>query len=77
MQTTPIRPDEVEEIIREDSAPLYGNAGTGYGEKIPTSYMLKLKGFPRPRRVYVRNYGNAGTAYIIFGGDEYNVEGVL
>jgi hypothetical protein len=35
---------------------------TGYGSRIPSSYMVKYNG--RWRRVYVCIYGNAGTAYI-------------
>lgn len=35
---------------------------TGYGPQIPTRYMIQWEG--RWRRVYVANYGNAGTAYI-------------
>lgn len=35
---------------------------TGYGAAIPSRYMVKYNG--RWRRVYVRQYGNAGTAYI-------------
>ena len=35
---------------------------TGYGARIPSRYMVKHNG--RWRRVYVCQYGNAGTAYI-------------
>jgi hypothetical protein len=35
---------------------------TGYGRKIPSTYMVKWKG--RWRRVYVACYSNSGTAYI-------------
>ena len=35
---------------------------TGYGSRIPTRYMVKFKG--RWRRVYCRQYSNAGTLYI-------------
>ena len=49
--------------------PRGGNNGTGYGPKIPTPYMLQSYG-PRPvwRRVYVVNYGNAGSAYVNISG---------
>ncbi len=40
---------------------------TGYGSRIPTEHMVKH--FGRWRRVYVANYGNAGTAYIGKPGD--------
>lgn len=35
---------------------------SGYGGRIPAPYMVHWKG--RWRRVYVAQYGNAGTAYI-------------
>ena len=35
---------------------------TGYGARIPSPYMVQHNG--RMRRVYVCQYGNAGTAYI-------------
>jgi hypothetical protein len=35
---------------------------SGYGRRIPSRYMVRHNG--RWRRVYVCQYGNAGTAYI-------------
>jgi|TARA_R110002033_G_scaffold90267_1_gene140273 hypothetical protein len=35
---------------------------TGYGRRIPSTFMVKFKN--RWRRVYVAIYSNAGTAYI-------------
>lgn len=54
---------------RITEAPLSGQAIRGYGRKIPTGYMLQSYG-PGPvwRRVYVVNYGNAGSAYVLVGG---------
>lgn len=45
------------------------NSATGYGPKIPTAYMVRSFG-PGPvwRRVYVVNYGNAGSAYVSIAG---------
>lgn len=37
-------------------------SATGYGAKIPTRYMVRFG--PRWRRVYMAQFGNAGTAYI-------------
>jgi len=37
---------------------------SGYGKKIPTSYMVKLPGSPRWRRVYCCTFSNAGTCYV-------------
>lgn len=48
--------------VRETKAPPSGRSVTGYGPKIATPYLVKWEG--RWRRVYVANYGNAGTAYI-------------
>jgi hypothetical protein len=43
--------------------PLSGQAIKGYGPKIPTCYMVRTRGpAPKWRRVYVVNYGNAGSA---------------
>jgi hypothetical protein len=47
--------------------PVTGNTVTGYGPKIPLPYMLRTRG-PGSKwlRVYVVNYGNAGSAYVIW-----------
>lgn len=47
---------------RETKAPRGGQTQTGYGPRIPTAYLVQWAG--RWRRVYVANYGNAGSAYI-------------
>lgn len=47
--------------VRETEAPRHRSA-TGYGPRIPTPYMVKWEG--RWRRVYVAQFGNAGSAYI-------------
>jgi hypothetical protein len=52
----------VEVELRETEAPRSGQTLTGYGARLPTSYMVRFNG--RWRRVYVANWGNAGTAYI-------------
>lgn len=46
---------------------------TGYGRKIPTRYQVKFESGrdfigPRWHRVYVMQYGNAGSAYILVRG---------
>lgn len=48
--------------VREVQAPRSGQTQTGYGARIPSPYQVQWEG--RWRRVYVANYGNAGTAYI-------------
>ena len=51
---------------RRTPAPASGQTRSGYGGKIPTSVMINYDG--RWHRVYVMQYSNAGTAYIIQGG---------
>lgn len=48
--------------LRETDRPQWGLTATGYGNKIPSVYMVQWEG--RWRRVYVCQYGNVGTAYI-------------
>jgi hypothetical protein len=38
---------------------------SGYGRKIPTSYMVKLPGGKRWRRVYCCIFSNIGTCYVL------------
>ena len=47
---------------------------TGYGKKIPTSYMVKLNN--RWLRVYCAIYSNIGTMYIISKGEKIIFNGV-
>ena len=42
---------------------------SGYGRKIPTSYMVKLPDSPRWRRVYCCIFSNSGTCYVTKGKD--------
>lgn len=41
---------------------------TGYGKKIPTTRVLHL--FGRRCRIYVDQFSNAGTAYIVYQGEK-------
>lgn len=41
---------------------------TGYGKKIPTTRVLHL--FGRRYRIYVDQFSNAGTAYIVYQGEK-------
>jgi len=43
-------------------------SASGYGRKLPTSWMLEVDG--RWRRVYVMQWSNAGSAYVVVGGEE-------
>jgi hypothetical protein len=49
-------------------APLNRSA-TGYGPKIPTRYMVRIGA--RWHRVYMMQYGNSGSAYVVLGGEDY------
>ncbi len=61
----------VTEVAREHVAPAYGHSVTGYGRKIPTRYLVRTReGDARWRRVYVMNYGNVGSAYVVIRGRE-------
>lgn len=46
---------------------------TGYGAKIPTRYMLRYN-TKRWHRVYMMQYGNAGSAYILVGGTVHHLD---
>jgi len=52
---------------RQTDIPKHGSL-LGYGNKIPTSWQIQLKD-KRWRRVYVIQWSNAGTPYIIVRGD--------
>lgn len=54
------------EIAIDENAPTYGRTVSGYGGKIPTSYRIRYTG--KMRRVYVMQYGNSGSAYIVVNG---------
>lgn len=51
---------------KETEEPINRSA-SGYGRKIPTRHMVRLKG--KWRRVYVCQISNVGTAYIPSGQD--------
>jgi len=59
--------DSVIELFRDKVAPYYGNTVSGYGPKIPLAYRIKFSD-NRIRRVYVMQYGNSGSAYVIVNG---------
>jgi len=44
-------------------------SATGYGRKLPTPYMVRISN--RWHRVYVMNYGNAGSSYVVINGKEH------
>jgi hypothetical protein len=54
-------PKEVTEVAATDTP--RNPYRSGYGPKVPTRYQIKYAG--RWRRVYMMQYGNAGSAYIM------------
>ncbi len=52
---------------KRTDVPVSGHTRTGYGKKVPTSLMIKLKG--RWRRVYCCIFSNTGTCYVTSGKD--------
>jgi hypothetical protein len=61
-------PTLVTEIVTDDYAPHNGGTVSGYGGKVPTRHRIRYDG--RMRRVYVMQYGNSGSAYIIVKGSD-------
>ena len=59
-------PAAVTDVTVDPAAPTYGRTVSGYGGKIPTRYRITYAG--RSRRVYVMQYGNSGTAYVVVNG---------
>ena len=59
--------NDVQDTRVDFIAPTYGRNVDGYGRKIPTGQWLKVKN--RWRRIYVTQYSNAGTAWIIVDGN--------
>jgi hypothetical protein len=49
------------------------NSVTGYGPKIPTRYMFRIAN--RWHRVYIAQYGNSGSAYVVIGGQDHYLAG--
>lgn len=68
MTVTYLDQQTVERVYTKDPG---GRANkTGYGKRIPSRFMIKLKGRSRPFRVYVACFSNAGTPYIQIGGED-------
>ena len=57
----------VVELFRDSRAPRYGYTVSGYGGKLPTEYRIRFTD-NRIRRVYVMQYGNGGSAYVVVNG---------
>lgn len=65
-------PEQVHDIALIP-APRSGFTASGYGRKLPTGAMIRYvgpDGVRRWHRVYVMQYGNAGSPYILSAGRE-------
>lgn len=63
MTTHPVTYTDPEQVTDVRALTQPKRNATGYGPKIPTQHEIRYAG--RWRRVYVMQYGNAGSAYII------------
>lgn len=56
--------------VRRTETPRYGMTADGYTKKsgAPTSYLVRLEGQSRWRRVYCWQFSNAGTLFVRIGG---------
>lgn len=59
-------PELVDEVVIDEAPPRYGASASGYGSKIPTRYRVRYAG--RMRRVYMMQYGNSGSSYVVVEG---------
>lgn len=46
---------------------------SGYGSRIPTHRMVRLPGSPRWRRVYICQWSNSGTCYVLHRNGDWTV----
>lgn len=58
--------------VKVEATPNYGQPVSGYGAKIPTRYMVHYAG--RWHRVYMMQYGNSGSPYILKGGIVHHLD---
>lgn len=56
---------KVESVVLDLYPPRW-RSNTGYGSKVPTPFRIKYEG--RWRRVYMMQWGNAGTPYVLCKG---------
>lgn len=61
--------DPKQVIAKRQTTPPHNRSRSGYGNKIPTSWELQLQD-KRWRRVYVIQWSNAGSAYILVKGEK-------
>ena len=59
--------------IHVDAQAPFHRSASGYGGKIPTRYRIKFRD-GRTRRVYMAQYGNAGSAYVLLAGVDHYLD---
>lgn len=69
MSVKTTNPELLFAIVRDLNPPL-NPYSDGYGRKIPTAYRVQYGDKPIWRRVYVMQFANAGSGYIIYYGEE-------
>ena len=57
--------------VKKTEVPKYNNK-TGYGDRIPTNYMVFIAN--KWRRVYCRQYSNIGTLYVLIKGERVIID---
>ena len=59
--------------VKRTYSPKYGMCSSGYTKRsgAPTSYMVRLDGSKRWRRVMCWQFSNVGTLFVRIGGEEY------
>ena len=57
--------------VKETECPK-SNSKTGYGDKIPTQYMVYIAN--KWRRVYCCQYSNIGTCYVLIKGEQVIID---
>lgn len=58
--------------VKVEAAPRSGQTVSGYGGKIPTRYMVRYANVWH--RVYMMQYGNSGSPYIVKGGETLHLD---
>lgn len=70
---------DIAEKKQTQTTPSYGMARSGYTLRsgAPSSYMIRLKGEKRWRRVMIWQFSNSGTAFVRIKGERLVIPGHL
>ena len=58
--------------VKETECPKSNSKTGGYGDKIPTKYMVFIDN--KWRRAYCRQYSNIGTLYVLIKGEQVIID---